>query len=131
MGSTKNSLITFKAINAAALTADVAGPATNISFLDNLSVHIQCGAGATGQFFVQGSNVPGNGGIADNGPGTNDWVTVPLVDGAGSPVTLVVSGSAVDFLVNIQGLACAFLRVIYTFTSGAGTASAWVNGKSL
>lgn len=131
MGSTKNSLISFKALNAASLAADANGPATNIAFMDNISVHIKCGAGATGEFFVQGSNVSGNDGVEWNGPGTDDWVTIPFVDSAGAAVTLAVTGSATDFLCNAQGLAFTYLRVIYDRTSGTGTASAYVTGKSI
>ena len=128
MGSTKNVLQSFKALNAASLGADAAGPATNIEFLDNLSVHIECGAGATGTFYVQVSNVPGTTGT---GPASTNWVTLPLVDSTGAAVTLAVTGSAANFFVNIPQVAASYMRLIYTRASGTGAASAWVTGKSI
>lgn len=131
MGSTKNNIISFKALDAVSLTADRNGPATNIAWLDNISVHIKFGAGATGEFFIQGSNISTHGGQANDGPGDSDWVTIPFVDETGAAVTLSTSGSAGQYLCNAQGLAFTYLRVIYDFTSGTGTASAWVTGKSI
>ena len=131
MGNTKNNLISFKALDAVSLTADRASVTTNIALMDNISVHIKCGAGATGEFFVQGSNVSDYNGVHNYGPGPSDWVTIPFVDSSGSAVTFAVSGSATDFLANAQGLAFTYLRVIYTYTSGSGTATAYVTGKSI
>lgn len=131
MSSTKNNLISFKAIDDASLASDVEGPTTNIAYMDNASIHIKCGAGATGEFFVQGSNVSSHDGVDENGPGNDDWVNIPFVDETNSPITLSVSGTATDYLCNAQGLSFTYLRVIYSRTSGTGTASAWVTGKSI
>lgn len=127
----KNVLISFKALDGVSLTADRAGPATNINYLDNISVHFQVGAGATGTFAIQVSNVLNSGGLTGNGPGSTDWVTIPLLDNAGASQSLAVSGSAVQVFAQIHDLAASYMRVIYTFTSGTGTATAWVTAKSL
>ncbi len=121
----------------ASLAASVAGEASDISNTDNISVHIKVGAGATGEFFIQASNivdqtVVGTGANFYRGPGATDWVTIPLVQADGTTAqTLTVAGSALQYLVNLSNLAHSFIRVIYTRTSGTGTANVWVNGKSL
>ena len=134
MGSTKNVLRSFQAFGTGAtvsgsLGADVNGPATDISWLDNISVQINCGAGATGEFFIQGSNVPTHSALP--GPASTDWVTIPLVDETGAALTLAVTGTATNFLCNLQRLAFTYLRVFYDFTSGTGTANAYVTGKAI
>lgn len=130
MGSTKNALVTFKAIDAGDLSGDVTGPTTNITFLDNISVQIIFTGTPTGTFYIQGSNVANSGGLIGNGPGTNDWVTVPVVDETGV-VTLSASGAAGQYLANLFNLGFAYLRVIYDFTSGTGDVDVWINGKSI
>lgn len=108
-------------IDAGDLSADVDSGPYDIRLFPNVSVQIVIGAGATGQFFIQGSN------IAD--PTTDDWVTVPFVDSAGAAVTFVTSGSALSYLANAQGLGFSYVRVIYDFTSGTGTADVWLTAK--
>ena len=55
----KNTLVRWHSDtwNNASLAASVAGPASDITNTDNISVHIKVGAGATGEFFIQASNI--------------------------------------------------------------------------
>ena len=130
MGSSKNALVTFKAVSGGDLSGDVAGPTTNIAFLDNISVQIIFTGSPTGTFYIQGSNVANSGGLIRNGPGASDWVTVPVVDATGV-IDLDASGSAGQYLANLFNLGFAYLRVIYDFTSGSGSVDVWINGKSI
>lgn len=115
-------LVNLKILNAVSLGADAASALIDITSVDNASIHIKCGAGATGQFYIQGSNVPA--------PSASDWQSIPVVDEAGAAVALTVTGSATDWLANLQGLSFSYLRVIYARTSGTGTANAWLTAKN-
>lgn len=129
MGSTKNVLRQYRALTNASMATDLASPTTDISWLDNVSVHIKIGAGATGEFFIQGSNVYDD---TTRGPTTSDWVTIgPWLDAAGDVITLTTSGSAGSYLCNGAMFAFQFLRVIYTRTSGSGTVNVWICGKEV
>lgn len=112
------------------LAADIVGPIMELSnpnnILEDISVQIICGAGGTGQFFIQGSNYF-NATLGD--PGTDNWENIPQYDSDGVLTTLAISGSAVNFMSNMSDLAHAFLRVIYTRTSGSGSVDVWINGK--
>lgn len=120
----------------ASLAASVTGEASDISNTDNISVQIIVGAGATGTFAVQFANpvdntVVGTGANWYRQPASTDWVTVIPYDGAAVAISLAVSGSAANLLLNYSNIAHSFMRVIYTRTSGTGTANVWVNGKSV
>jgi hypothetical protein len=113
--------VSKKIISAGALTADIDSGAYNINQFPNVAVQIIAGAGATGQFYIQGSNVLD--------PTDTDFVTIPFVDSTGAAQTFALSGSALTFLANAQGLGFSYLRVIYDFTSGTGTADVWLTLK--
>jgi hypothetical protein len=116
-------LSSYKVLDAVSLAGDAASGEVDISRTDNASFHILCGAGATGEFFIQGSNKPSS--------GASEWVTIPVVDSTGAAITLAVTGTATNFLVNMQGLATTYIRVIYTRTSGTGTVNAYMTAKDL
>lgn len=120
----------------ASLAASVTGEASDISNTDNVSVHIIVGAGATGTFAIQFANTVdyttvGTGANWYRQPASTDWVTVAPYDGTNTAISLAVSGSAANLLVNYSNIAYGFMRVIYTRASGSGTANVWINGKSL
>jgi hypothetical protein len=121
LGSINN--VSKKIVAAGALTADVDSGPFNINQFSNVAVQIIAGAGATGEFFIQGSNVLD--------PTASDWVTIPFVDSTGAAQTFALSGSALTFLANAQGLGFSYLRVIYDFTSGTGTADVWLTLKGV
>lgn len=131
MGSTKNALITYKALDGATMDEDLAGPPTNITFMDNISVHIKFTGTPAGEFFIQGSNIASTHYNGTMVPADDEWVSIPFVDETGAPVSLDPAGADGMFLCNAQGLAFSFLRVIYVFDSSTGTANAWVTGKSI
>lgn len=110
-----------KIIDAVSMAADIDSGPFNINQFSGAAVHIIFGAGATGQFYIQGSNVLN--------PTDSDWVTIPFVDESGTAVSLTTSGTAGSYLCNAQGLAFNYIRVIYDFASGTGTATVWLNLK--
>lgn len=136
MGSTYNNLQSWLSPTwtDASLAASVTGPATNKSGLYNMCVQIICGAGATGTFAIQENNTKQTGGTVlsplDQGPVSTAWVTKTIYDGAAAPISLAVAGSAATLMLNFQS-AATYIRVIYTRTSGTGTANVWISGNSM
>lgn len=111
-----NSIVNFGSaliITAGDMSADIDSGPYNINQFPCASLQIDIGAGATGEFFIQTTNV--------YDPVDGDWITLPFVDSDDAPVTFTTSGSAGSYFVNITKLGSSFLRVIYDFTSGTGT----------
>jgi hypothetical protein len=120
----------------ASLAASVTGPASDISYVDNISVQIIVGAGATGDFAVQFANTVDNTAVGTGTnwyrqPASSDWVTIAAYDGTNTVIPVSLSGSAVNILLNYPLIAHSFMRVIYTRVSGSGTANVWINGKAI
>lgn len=94
-------------------TATVTSSTTDIRFLDNIAVELVWTGTPTGTFDFQGS--------LDN----SNFVSVSV-----SPA-IAATGAADKALVNFEGLAFAYFRVVYTKTSGTGTLTAYICGKSI
>lgn len=111
-----------KIIDAGDMSADIDSGPFNIMQFNGFSVQIVIGAGATGEWFVQGSNVLD--------PTDSDWVTIPFFDDTGTATSLTTSGSAGQYLCNASEVSFSFIRVIYTATSGTGSADVWLTLKA-
>jgi hypothetical protein len=105
-----------KVIDAAAMTANITSLAVDIRGATVAGV--QCVA-------ASGTHV-GSIAIEESIDGDN-WFPVPFSDG--SSAIAVTNGAALNDLKNLGELGGAFLRVVYTFTSGTGTLSVWVLPK--
>lgn len=108
----------YKFIDATSLGATFTTDPVDISYLNNVALHLVCTTSAgspNGTFDVQGA--------AKIDPDTGDWVSVTL------PSTPTLSGSAANFLINLALIAFPYIRVVYTRSSGTGTANGWIFGK--
>lgn len=105
-----------KVIDAAAMTANITSLACDIR-----------GATVAGvQCVAASATHVGSITIEESIDGDN-WFPVPFSDGTSAIV--VTSGAALNDLKNLGELGGAFLRVVYAFTSGTGTLSAWIMPK--
>lgn len=99
------------------MAADYTSPSVDVRNLINASFNVIAGSGATGDWKVQWSN---------------DGVTFyQLLDPSGSDVELGLAGNADTLQFDLTNFSYGFLRIIYDFTSGSGTADIIYQGKSL
>ena len=124
MGADKNiaQAKVLDAINMATAGAQ-ASRAMRCALLDNMSFQATwSGATPVGTLDVQVSNDhQENGGVVVNaGTWTSIYDSVPAV-----------SGNTGSLFLNIAAIAAAFIRVVYTKTSGTGTLSCYFNGRSI
>lgn len=125
MASTKNILLPSQVITGGDMsTATVTSLVTTITGLDNLSYQLVWTGSPVGTFDLQGSNTyaPGIGGTVLN---AGTWTSVTL-----SPAP-VASGSGGNLLLNLDGLGFAYVRMVYTKTSGTGTLNGTIAGKGV
>ncbi len=107
------------------MSASVTSAVTNIGNQDNIAIQIGfTTSDAVGVFSVQGSvdhvqDDYGNVQVAGN------WVALTL-----SP-TPVAASAADNILISLNQLPFPWIRLVYTRTSGTGTLSAYIAGKSL
>jgi hypothetical protein len=86
------------------------------------------GTAPTGTLSVQGSNsysinpegVVNNAGI---------WTTITLLYNGTLVTTIPVTGNTGNILINLSGIGCYAVRLVYTAATGLGTLSAIVTGK--
>ena len=103
---------------------------SSIEFLDNIGVQINFAPGLTppvGDFQVQVSvdyNQDGQGNVLNAGNWTPLYFNAPSFSGTNIATSL---GSPI--FVDINQISAPWLRVIYTPTSGDGTANVWISGK--
>lgn len=126
MSAGKNYMSPFQAMvvsqdmSAASITSNV----IDIRYLDDIAIQaVWTGTSPVGTITVQGSldySAPpmaiANAGI---------WTTVVL-----SP-TAAVSGNTGNILINMDQLSFPYIRIVYTKTSGTGTLSTYICGKSI
>lgn len=110
MSGRKNCIKSYKLLDAKALTATFQSDPVNINFLDNVSIQliVTCSAN-NGTFTIEVSN-----------DGLN-WNTLSL-----SPAIAALASANTNIFVNIQQLAAAWIRVV--FTQGATHTDGVVNG---
>jgi hypothetical protein len=122
----KNVLKPVALVSAGDMSGNITSDAINIQFLDSVSMQLAFTGNPTGTFAVQGS-LDYYASPADPDavlvPGT--WTSLTL-----SPVP-VAAGSADNILIDMYGLSFPYIRLVYTSTSGSGTLTANVSGKSI
>ena len=122
----KNVLRPISLVSAGNMSGNITSGAINIQFLDCVSMQLSFTGTPTGTFAVQGS--------LDYYASPADPDTV-LVPGTWTSLTLspspVASGAADNILIDMYGLSFPYIRLVYTATSGSGTLTANVSGKSI
>ena len=117
----KQSLATFKLIDAQSMAGDVTSSVVGIKFTDNISIQMSFTGTPTGVFDVQVSN--------DYDPNlptqTATWSSLTL------SATPVASGSGDSILMDLTQVPAPFIRVKYTRTSGSGTLNATIAAKGI
>lgn len=122
MSSTRNTLPPYLAINAGNLGANITSPVTNVKFHRVVSIQLTAAAGSTavGSWVVQVSNDI-----------TQDPVLNPPVNWI--PLTIVpplnFTGSAQTIGTGFDKFAWAWIRLVYTRTSGTGTVNAVISAQ--
>lgn len=92
--------------------AAVQSKALDVRGLHLASFHVNCGAGLNATFQILGSN---------------DGVNFPDLQEVVSPIT----GSAANFMVNLDGVAVAYLKFQVTPSSGTGQVDVWGAAKGI
>lgn len=120
MSIQKNVIDRFQSIVSGDMSGNLTSSFSDIRFMDNLGLQIKwTSANAVGVLTVECSNSyqPDK-----NIAGT--WVALTF-----SPALSQPASNNGDFLVNLNQLPYAYMRVVYTRTSGTGTLNVWVQGK--
>lgn len=108
----------YKIIPLTAITnQNVTSSVTNIFNKDNVGIQLIWTGTIAGTFAVQVS--------ADYDPhfGTGTWTAITL-----SPALAAV-GSAGDAYADITQISAPYIRVVFTYTSGAGNLTGWITAK--
>lgn len=102
--------------------ATVTSAYTDVRYLDNIGIQIQwTSANAVGVFTIECSD---NYNPITNTTGT--WVALTF-----SPALTAPASNNGEFLVNVNQCPHAWIRIVYTRTSGTGTLNAWVHAKEI
>jgi hypothetical protein len=99
-------------IVAASLGVSVEGEAIDIRWIDRISAHLTWSGTPTGSFSVEGSN------------DKTHWVAIPMT------VEVLAEGVANDAVIDIE-TAVKYVRLKYTRTSGTGSLTVKLYGKSI
>lgn len=120
MSSAKQyNLLPYKIIPTQAVSTSVTSAPVNIFNKDNIGIEIVWDGTLAGPFTAQVSNSYN----PDTGAGT--WTTVV------QSVTITAAGSPDNGFMNLAGLGSAFIRLVFTRTSGSGNLTATIVGKGL
>lgn len=124
MGSTKNILRRWQALDGEDMSTSITSPVTNVQFLDNISIQLNFTGTPTGTFDLQMSDdyvQDSQGVVIDAG----NWISIP-----GSS-TASASGSADQIFMDINQVSSPWVRVVYTRASGTGSLDMFVTGKEI
>ncbi len=124
MSSTKRVLEKAQLLTAEDMSVDITSPVFICRFLDNVGIQLDWTGAPVGTFAVQTStdheeDNQGNVSVAGN------WITIPL------SATITASGSPDDAKIAINQIDGAYLRLVYTATSGTGSLNMFINGKEI
>jgi hypothetical protein len=126
----KSNLKQFNTIQNGDMSGSLTSSVSSIEFLDNIGVQINFVDGVTtavGNFQVQVSvdyNQDGFGNVLNPGNWTPIYFTSAPLSGVDIPTTL---GSPI--FIDINQISAPWIRIVYTPTSGSGTANVWIAGK--
>lgn len=119
----KNVIDQYHVVAAQSMGASFASSATNVGWLDNISYQVNVSGTPTGSFDVQVSNdhVEENGVVITAG----NWITVTPLN------AVVTTGSPAQSMIVYDQCASTYVRLIYTRTSGTGTADVYIHVKEI
>lgn len=124
--SAKTLLIPYNVVPAGNMVSQIISPPTAVKMTDDIGYSLAWTGAPNGIFSFQCS--------ADYTPGSfpSDY---PLNAGTWTNITLstiiTASGTPDNAYVDLQLISAPWVRVVYTPSSGTGTLSVWVTGKSL
>jgi hypothetical protein len=110
--STKRVILPFEVIDAGDMSGTLTSLSTNIQYLDRVGYHIVFTGSPTGTFSVEVSNDDTN------------YVEVTLT------TAITASGSGDTAYIEVES-AAPFVRLKYTFSSGTGSLTVTLTGKSI
>ena len=114
MSSTRKFLPAFTVISNGDMSSNITSLVTNIAYLDQISIQItSINVNAVGQWSIEGS--------VDN----STYIPITL----DPPISATTSGVNDHIMIDMKLLSFTYIRVIYTATSGAGSATVKVSGK--
>lgn len=123
--SRKNNLLSYKLISAGDMSGNLASPATNIQFLDNIGIQANVVSGTpTGVLQVQVSAdylEDNNHNILNAG----HWVSLTPAQQS------LTAGAPAQTYFDLNQLSSPWVRLIYTRTSGSGSLDAFITAKML
>lgn len=123
--SAKTILRPYQVLSAGDMSTSITSAPTNVQMIDNAGYSLSWSGTPVGAFSFQCS--------ADYTPGTfpsdypvnaGTWTTMTL------SANITASGSPDNAYVDLTLLSAPWIRVVYTRTSGSGSLSIWVTGKS-
>ena len=125
MGADKNIAQAHVIVAGDMSQASLTSRAMRTAVLDNYSFQgVWSGSSPIGTLDIQVSNDhQENGGVVVN---TGTWTSIY----AGATVP-AVSGSPGNLFLNVAAISAAWVRVVYTKTSGTGTLDVYFNGRSI
>lgn len=125
-GNSKNALTPFHLIIDGAMSASITSAATNIQYLDNVSIQLNfTTSDAVGTFSVQGSLDHAANSLTNQQITAGNWVTITL------PTSPVAASADNQILLDLNQLSFPWIRVVYTRSSGSGTLNAYISAKAV
>ena len=117
MATGKRTLPPFTIVNGTSLASSFQSTPVSVERFDRVFIEILCSGSPTGTVTVQGSNDYNPASLA-----TPNWFDLPLSLND-------LTGSAQNYVIDMQQTAAPWLRISYTSTSGSGNMTAVITAK--
>lgn len=133
MSGRKSNLSKYSIITAGSMATSLTSAVTNIEWLDNTAFQINFTGSPVGTFQAQVSadyEQDFNGNVINAG----NWIAVPLtyfLSGTLTTATTVPTSVGSPIYLDLNQMSAPWIRLVYTRTSGTGTANAFVTGKPI
>lgn len=131
VSATKKTILKFQCITSGDMSlSSLTSPVTNIQFLDNIGIQINYSGSPVGKFNVQVSAdyaQDSQGNVTNAG----NWASISFLVFSGSITDISVPGSTSPIYLDITQISAPWIRVIYTKTSGTGTANVFLTAKEV
>ena len=132
--SRKNVLTQYQIITNASMSSTVTSAVTNIQFLDNIGLQLNWTGSPTGNFAAQVSADYAIDIVTNTILSSGNWAPILLNYWNGSSVTTAPSipasvGSPI--YLDLNQLSAPYIRVVFTSSSGSGTANGYITSKAL
>lgn len=121
MSGRKNAIQAYPIINAVSMAATITSSPDNVEFLDNIGLQITwTSSNAVGTITIEGSN------NYNQNLGSGTWFALTF-----APVLAQPASNNGDYGVSINQFPWAWIRVVYTRSSGTGTLTAVLSAKAI